>query len=102
MGLKKFFVKQALKMKGIKGDEAEKMAEQIANNPELVASMKKMEENKELTTLFKKIQEEIEEKKKTLPEQYAQMAVMTKYKDQITKYKDDLAPLMQLLMRMKK
>ncbi len=85
------------------GDEADKMAEQIANNPELVASMKKMEENKELTSLFKKIQEEIEEKKKGgMPEQYAQMAVMTKYKDQITKYKDDLAPLMQMFMGMKK
>jgi len=101
MGIKQFFIKQALKMKGMKGDEAEKMAEQIANNPELVASMKKMEENKELTSLFKKIQEEIEEKKKTLPEQYAQMAVITKYKYQIAKYKDDLAPLMQLLMGQK-
>ena len=38
MGIKQFFIKQALKMKGMKGDEAEKMAEQIANNPELVAS----------------------------------------------------------------
>ena len=89
-------------MKGMKGDEAEKLAEQIANNPELVASMKKLEENKEVTALFKKIQEEIEEKKKTMPEEYAQMSVMTKYKSEITKHKDDLAPLMQLFMGMKK
>ena len=33
MGIKQFFIKQALKMKGMKGDEAEKMAEQITNNP---------------------------------------------------------------------
>ena len=90
-------------MKGMKGDEAEKLAEQIANNPELVASMKKLEENKEVTALFKKIQEEIEEKKKGgMPEMYAQMAIMTKYKAEIAKHKDDLAPLMQLFMGMQK
>ena len=85
-------------MKGVKGDQADQIADQLSSNPELVASMKKLEGNKEVMDLFKKIQEEIEEKKKTLPEQYAAMAVMTKYKAEITKHKDDLAPLMQLFM----
>ncbi len=99
MGIKKFFIKQALKWKGVDGEQAEKIAEQIASNPELVESMKRLEDNKEVMDLFKKIQAEIEEKKKTgMPDMYAQMAVMTKYKADIAKHKDDLAPLMQLFM----
>ena len=30
------------------------------------------------------------------------MQVMTKYKDQVAKHRDDLAPLMQLMMGMQK
>src|SRR3989338_2232972 len=99
MGVKKFFIKQALKLKGIKGDQAEQIAEQLSNNPELASSLKKLEENKQLKSLFDKIQKEIEEKKKSgTPEAFASMSVMTKYKAEITKHKDDLAPLMQLFM----
>lgn len=98
MGFKKFVVKQALKLKGVSGDQAELIAERLSSDPALAESMKALEGNKEVTDLFKKIQDEIEEKKKTMPEQYAAMAVMTKYKAQIAKHRDELAPLMQLFM----
>ena len=39
-----------------------------------------------------------EKKKSGMPEQYAMMAVMTKYKAEITKYREELAPLMELMM----
>ncbi len=97
MGFKKFVMKQALKLKGVKGDQAERIADELDKNPELVSQMKQLEGNKEVMELFKKIQAEIEEKKKAgMPEQYAMMAGMTKYKAEIAKYKDDLIPLMQL------
>lgn len=97
MGIKSFFVKKALQMKGMPKEQAEHIADQLSNNPELASQLKKLEENKEVKTLFENIQKEIEEAKKTMPEQYAAMQVMTKYKDQIAKHRDDLLPLIQLM-----
>lgn len=99
MGFKKFILKQGLRLKGMSGDQAEQIADQIDKNPELVSAMKKLEANKEVTELFKKIQEEIEAKKKSgMPEAYAQMAGMTKYKAEIAKHREELMPLMSLFM----
>ncbi len=98
MSIKTFLIKKALQAKGVSKDQAEAIAEQLASNPELAEKLKKLEENKELKELFENIQKEIEEKKKSgVPEQYAMMAVMTKYKDKITKHREDLMPLLQLL-----
>lgn len=98
MSIKTFLIKKALQAKGVSKDQAEQIAEQLASNPELAQKLKKLEENKELKELFENIQKEIEEKKKGgMPEQYAMMAVMTKHKDVITKYREDLMPLLQLL-----
>ena len=98
MSIKTFLIKKALQAKGVSKDQAEQIAEQLASNPELAQKLKKLEENKELKTLFENIQNEIEEKKKSgTPEQYAMMAVMTKYKSEITKHREDLMPLLQLL-----
>lgn len=98
MSIKSFFIKKVLQSKGIPKEQADAIAEKLASNPELAEKLKKLEENKELKELFENIQKEIEEKKKSgVPEQYAMMSVMTKYKEKITKHKDDLIPLMQLL-----
>ena len=98
MSIKSFLIKKALQAKGVSKEDADKLADQITSNPELVNSLKKLEENKELKELFENIQKEVEEKKKGgMPEQYAMMGVMTKYKEQITKHREDLLPLMQLL-----
>ncbi len=90
-------IKKALQMKGVSKDQAEQIADSLSNNPELAAKLKILEENKEVKALFEKIQKEIEEKKKTMPEAYAIMNVMGKYKAEIAKYKDDLLPLMELM-----
>lgn len=98
MGIKSFLIKKALQAKGLSKEQAEDFADKLTSNPELAEKLKKLEENKELKELFENIQKEVEEKKKGgMPEQYAMMAVMTKHKEKITKYKDDLAPLLQLL-----
>ncbi len=98
MSIKSFLIKKALQAKGVSKDQAEAIAEKLSSNPALAEKLKKLEENKELKDLFENIQKETEEKKKTgMPEQYAMMAVMTKYKAQITKHREDLMPLMELL-----
>ena len=98
MSIKTFFIKKVLQAKGVPKEQADAIAEKLAANPELAEKLKKLEENKELKDLFENIQNEIEEKKKGgMPEQYAMLSVMSKYKDKITKHKDDLIPLMQLL-----
>ncbi len=90
MGIKSFFMKKAFQMKGMSSEQAEHLAQELDKNPELVASLKKMEENKELKTLFENIQKEIEEhKKKGMGEQYAAVLVMGKYKSEIMKYRED-------------
>ncbi|HWC57776.1 MAG TPA: hypothetical protein VG621_02410 [Candidatus Paceibacterota bacterium] len=98
MSIKSFFIKKTLQMKGVSKEQAENIAKQISENPELTKSLKALEDNKEVKTLFETIQKEIEEKKKSgMAEIYAAVSVMEKYKSQIAKYKDDLAPLMQLM-----
>ena len=98
MSIKSFLIKKVLQAKGVSKEQADMIAEKLSSNPELAEKLKKLEENKELKDLFENIQKEIEENKKSgMPEQYAMVSVMTKYKDKITKHKDDLMPLMQLL-----
>lgn len=100
MGFKKFITKKVLQMKGISSDKAEEIAKQLDENPELAQSLKALEENKEVKDLFEKITKEIEEKKKSgTPEQYAAVLVMGKYKAEIMKHREALAPLMNLMQK---
>ncbi len=85
-------------MKGVSSDQAEQIAKALDENPDMAKSLKALEENKEVKALLEKIQKEIEEKKKAgMPEQYAAVQVMGKYKSEIAKYRNELAPLMQLM-----
>ncbi len=85
-------------MKGVSGDQAEQIAKTLEENPEIASSLKALESNKEVKDLLEKIQKEIEEKKKAgMPEQYAAVQVMGKYKSELAKHRDALAPLMQLM-----
>lgn len=98
MSIKSFFIKKALQAKGVSKDQAELIAEKISADPALAAKLKTLQENKEVKELFEKIQKEMEEKTKGgMPEQYAMMAVMTKYKAEIAKHRDELMPLMELM-----
>ncbi len=100
MGFKKFITKQALRLKGMKGADAERIADELDKNPELAESLKSLNANKEVSDLMKKIQSEIEEKKKSgMNEMYASVMVMGKYKSEIAKHKDALEPLMHLMQR---
>ena len=97
--MKSFLIKKALQAKGVSKDQAEMIADKLDKDPSLATKLKALEDNKELKTLFENIQKEIEEKKKAgMPEQYAMMAVMTKHKETIAKYRDELGPLMELMM----
>ncbi len=90
-------------MKGMKGDQAEKLAEQLSNNPEIATSLKTLESNKEVKALFEKITKEIEEKKKTgIGEQLAAVLVMKKYRADVMKHRAELEPLMGLMQGMQK
>ena len=51
-------------MKGMSKEQAEKIAEEMSNNPGLVASLKVLEDNKEVKALFEKIQKEIKNSKR--------------------------------------
>jgi len=100
MGFKSFITKTALRMKGVSSEQAEKIAKQLDENPEIAKSLKALESNKEVKELFEKITKEIEEKKKNgTAEQYAAVLVMGKYKAQIIKHRDALAPLMNLMQK---
>lgn len=100
--LKKFLMKQALKFKGIPKEQADHIAKMLDENPELMQTMKKLEDNKELKTLFEKIQKETEEKiSNGMDATMAQMGVMMKYKNDIAKYQEELMPLFQLMQGMK-
>ncbi len=100
MSFKSFITKKALQMKGVSSEKAEQIAKQLDENPEIVQSMKALEGNKEVKELFDKITKEIEEKKKTgLGEDYAAMIVMSKYKNEIVKHREALAPLMNLMQK---
>lgn len=100
MGIKSWLIKKALssKMKGLPEEKIDELVSQIESNPELVKSLKALEENKEVKTLLEKIQKETEEKiKNGMNAEMAQMSVMMKYKDDIVKHREALMPLMQLM-----
>ena len=100
MSIKSFLMKSALRAKGVSKEQAEMLAEKLANNPELAESLKALEENKEVKELFEKIQKEIEDSKKNgLDEQYAAILVMSKYKNEVIKHRDILAPLLSLMQK---
>lgn len=85
-------------MKGVPKEQAEQIAQQLSDNPELAQSLKALESNPEVKELFENIQKDIEEKKKGgMNEMYAAVSVMEKYKAQIAKHRDELAPLMKLM-----
>ncbi len=98
MGIKSFLMKKTLQMKGMSKEQAESIAKELADNPELASSLKALESNTEVKELFESIQKEIEEKKKNgMQEMYAAVQVMEKYKSQIVKHRADLEPLMRLM-----
>lgn len=100
MGLKSFLMKKAFQAKGMSKEQAEQITEELNKNPALAESLKKLESNKELKDLFEKIQKEMEEKKKAgMNDMYAAVQVMGKYKAEIAKHRDDLAPLLQLMQK---
>jgi cell fate (sporulation/competence/biofilm development) regulator YlbF (YheA/YmcA/DUF963 family) len=100
MGFKSYITKLALRAKGVSSDKADEIAEQLEKNPEIVESLKALESNKEVKELFEKITKEIEEKKKSgLDERFASVLVMGKYKSEIMKHRDALAPLMNLMQK---
>lgn len=100
MSIKSFFVKNALRLKGVPKDQAEAMAEKFEANPELMDAMKQIESNPELKALMEKIQKEIEEKTKGgMDNMMASAGVMMKYKNEIAKHRDALMPLMTLLQK---
>ena len=100
MGFKSFITKTALRAKGVSADKAEEIAKQLDENPEIAESLKALEGNKEVKELFEKITKEIEAKKKSgLGEQYAAVLVIGKYKSEIAKHKDALAPLLGLIQK---
>ena len=85
-------------MKGVSSEQAENIAKAIDENPEMAKSLKVLEENKDIKALLEKVQKEIEEKKKAgMPEQDAAVQVMEKHKSELAKYRNELAPLMQLM-----
>jgi len=100
MSLKSFITKKALQMKGVSKDQAEQIAKQLDENPEIVSALKSLEDNKEVKELFEKITKEIEEKKKGgMNEQYASILVMKKYQSQVLKYREELMPLLSLMQK---
>jgi cell fate (sporulation/competence/biofilm development) regulator YlbF (YheA/YmcA/DUF963 family) len=100
MGIKSFLIKKTLQMKGVPAEQAEVIAKEMAENPELAQSLKSIESNPEVKALLEKIQKEIEEKKKSgVPDAYAAVQVMGKYKAEIAKHRTELEPLIRLLSR---
>lgn len=100
MGFKSFITKKALQMKGVSADQAEKIAKQLDENPEMINALKSLEDNKEVKELFEKITKEIEEKKKSgMDEQYASILVMKKYQAEVIKHREALLPLMSLMQK---
>lgn len=87
-------------MKGMSKEQAENLVQEFEKNPELTSALKSLEENKELKALFEKIQKEIEEKKKQgMNDMYAAVQVMGKYKSEVAKYREELAPLISLMQK---
>ena len=93
-------MKKMFQMKGMSGEQADVMVEKFEKNPELMGALKKMEENPELKSLLEKIQKEIEEKTKAGTDQmYASILIMGKYKSEVAKYRNELAPLLSLMQK---
>lgn len=85
-------------MKGVSKEQAELIAKEMESNPELAQSLKAIEKNPEIKALLEKIQKEIEEKKKGgMPDAYAAVQVMGKYKSEIAKHRTELEPLIRLM-----
>lgn len=100
MSFKSFITKKALQFRGVSGAEAERISEELEKNPELANSLKAIESDPEVSALLKKIQSEIEEKKKAgMNDMYASVLVMGKYKSEIAKHRDALAPLLNLMQK---
>ncbi len=100
MSIKSFIIKKALQMKGMSGEQAEEIAKKLEENPQIADSLKALESNKEVKELFENIQKEVKEKIASgTPEMYASVLVMGKYKDQITKHRDILEPIMRLMQK---
>ncbi|MES2930963.1 MAG: hypothetical protein V4665_04245 [Patescibacteria group bacterium] len=100
MSIKSFLLKKALQLKGVSSDQADKISKELSENPQLAASLKALESNKEIKDLFEKIQKEIAEKKKGgLGDEYAAVLVMGKYKADIMKHREALAPLLALMQK---
>ncbi len=100
MGFKSFITKKALRLKGVSAKQADEIAKKIDDNPEIMDSIKGLDKNKEVKELFEKITKEIEKKKKEgLDEQYAGVLVMSKYKNEIMKHREELEPLIQLMQK---
>lgn len=100
MGFKSFLMKKTLQLKGVPKDQAEKIATELAEHPEMAESLKKLQSDPEVKELFENIQKEVEEKKKSgMQEMYATVQVMEKYKSQIMKHRDALEPLMRLMQK---
>lgn len=100
MGLKSFLIKKAIgsKLKGVPEEQIDSLVKQIEENPELLKSLKALEDNKEVKTLLENVQKETEEKIASgMNAEMAQMAVTMKYKDQFVKHREALMPLMQLM-----
>lgn len=98
MSFKSYITKKALQMKGVSSDQADKIAKKLEENPEITKSLKDLEGNKEVKELFEKITKEIEDKKKSgMSEEYAALIVMSKYKSEVMKHREALAPLMGLM-----
>lgn len=100
MGFKSYITKKALQMKGMSKEQAEQITKQLEDNPEIAESLKALEGDKEVKALFEKITKEIDEKKKAgTAEQYAAILVMNKYKAELMKHREALAPLMSLIQK---
>ena len=100
MSIKNFFMKKALQLKGMSKQQADELVEKLEKNPELANALQAIEANPELKAFVEKIQKEIDEKiKGGMDQMYASVLVMGKYKSEIAKYRDQLAPLMMLMQK---
>lgn len=100
MSIKTFFIKQALRLKGISSDQAEEMAKKMEQNPELLSKMKKMQENKELMEIMNTISAKVDEKvKQGMDQMMATMLVMKDHASVLEKHKEELMPFLELMQK---
>jgi cell fate (sporulation/competence/biofilm development) regulator YlbF (YheA/YmcA/DUF963 family) len=97
---KQFLTKSVLRLRGMPKEQAEAIANALAENPELANALKKIEENPEVKALMEKLQKEIEEKTASgMDATMASAGVMMKYKNELAKHREVLEPLMMLMQR---